>query len=249
MKKNIYDYIIIGAGMGGLSAANFLAKYGKRVLVLEKHDKAGGFCTSFRRKETQFDCGIDSLHELKPNETIPQFFKFWGGSVESEKHIENIYCYIDDNVYSFRHDRIKEDFLEQFPNDKNDIEKIFSVNNGIMEEMFKNSGAPIPPYEMNIFQLVKLGIKNMIKKPLLMKYGLQNFNVTIQKLCQNKKIASIIFSKAAVTNNMVYYAWVYRWFVCNDTYYPQGGMQAIPDSAVKVLKQHGGTVMLNTEVS
>src|SRR5215471_4952109 len=180
MKNNIYDYIIIGAGMGSLSAANFLAKYGKKVLVLEKHDKAGGFCTSFRRKETQFDCGIDSLYELKPNETIPQFFKFWGGSIESEKHIEDICCYIDDDVYYFRHDRIKEDFLEQFPHDKNDIEKIFSVNNGIMEEMFKNSGAPIPPYEMNIFQLIKFGINNMIKKPLLMKYGLQNFIVTIK---------------------------------------------------------------------
>ena len=249
MENNIYDYIIIGAGMGGLSAANFLAKYGKRVLVLEKHDKAGGFCTSFRRKETQFDCGIDSLHELKPNETIPQFFEFWGGSIESEKHIGSICCYIDDNVYSFRGDHIKEDFLEQFPDDKNDIEKIFSVNNGIMEEMYRNSGPPIPPYEMNIFQLVKFAIYNMIKKPLLMKYGLQNFNVTIQKLCKNRKIASIIFSKAAVTNNMVYFAFVYRWFVCNDTYYPQGGMQTIPDNAVKLFKQHGGTVMLNTEVS
>ena len=37
-----FDYIIIGAGIGGLSAANFLAKYGKKVLVLEKHDKPGG---------------------------------------------------------------------------------------------------------------------------------------------------------------------------------------------------------------
>jgi phytoene dehydrogenase-like protein len=48
----------------------------RKFLVLEKHDKAGGFCTSFRRKDTQFNCGIDSLHELKPNETMPQFFKF-----------------------------------------------------------------------------------------------------------------------------------------------------------------------------
>jgi phytoene dehydrogenase-like protein len=44
MEVNKPDCIVIGAGMGGLSVANFLAKYGKRVLVLEKHDKAGGFC-------------------------------------------------------------------------------------------------------------------------------------------------------------------------------------------------------------
>lgn len=37
-----FDFIVIGAGMGGLSAANFLAKYDKKVLVLEKHNIPGG---------------------------------------------------------------------------------------------------------------------------------------------------------------------------------------------------------------
>lgn len=40
-----YDFIIIGAGMGGLSAGNFLARYGKKVLVLEKHSIPGGLVT------------------------------------------------------------------------------------------------------------------------------------------------------------------------------------------------------------
>ena len=48
---------------------------------------------------------------------------------------------------------------------------------------------------------------------------------------------------------MVYFAFAYRWWACNDTYYPQGGMQAIPDNAARVFKQRGGTIMLNTEVS
>lgn len=45
-----FDYIVIGAGMGGLSAANFLAKHGKKVLVLEKHQIPGGLVTSFARQ-------------------------------------------------------------------------------------------------------------------------------------------------------------------------------------------------------
>jgi phytoene dehydrogenase-like protein len=36
MEKNIYDYIIIGAGMGGLSTANFLTKYGKKIFGFGK---------------------------------------------------------------------------------------------------------------------------------------------------------------------------------------------------------------------
>lgn len=66
----MYDYIIIGGGMGGLSAGNFLAKYNKKVLILEKHNIPGGLITSFKRKGVQFNLGIESLYELKEGQTI-----------------------------------------------------------------------------------------------------------------------------------------------------------------------------------
>ena len=37
-----YDNIIIGAGHNGLVAAAYLAKQGKKVLVLERRDIVGG---------------------------------------------------------------------------------------------------------------------------------------------------------------------------------------------------------------
>lgn len=37
-----YDTVIIGAGLGGLSAGAFLASAGKRVLLLEKTGSLGG---------------------------------------------------------------------------------------------------------------------------------------------------------------------------------------------------------------
>jgi prolycopene isomerase len=40
--KDEYDAIIIGAGLGGLSCAAFLAVNGFRPLVIEAHDKPGG---------------------------------------------------------------------------------------------------------------------------------------------------------------------------------------------------------------
>ena len=41
------DAIVIGSGIGGLSCAAILSKAGKKVLVLEQHDQAGGCCHTF----------------------------------------------------------------------------------------------------------------------------------------------------------------------------------------------------------
>ena len=51
------DAVVIGSGVGGLTVAALLAKVGKKVLVLEQHEQAGGYCHSYTEKGFQFDIG------------------------------------------------------------------------------------------------------------------------------------------------------------------------------------------------
>lgn len=53
-----YDTIVIGSGLGGLTAAALLARSGQRVLVLERHYTAGGFTHSYRRRGYEWDVGV-----------------------------------------------------------------------------------------------------------------------------------------------------------------------------------------------
>lgn len=57
------DAIIIGSGIGGLGLAVLLAKVGKKVLVLEQHDRAGGCCHTFTEKGFEFDVGEEEEEE------------------------------------------------------------------------------------------------------------------------------------------------------------------------------------------
>ncbi len=59
-----WDYIVIGSGMGGMTAAAFLAKLGRRVLVIEQHYVPGGFTHTFKRKGWEWDVGVHAVGEV-----------------------------------------------------------------------------------------------------------------------------------------------------------------------------------------
>src|SRR5687767_9935086 len=49
--------IVIGAGVGGITAATQLARHGIKVTVLEKNPRPGGRCDRFSRDGHHFDTG------------------------------------------------------------------------------------------------------------------------------------------------------------------------------------------------
>ena len=54
-----YDAIVVGSGLGGLTAASLLARSGRRVLVAERHDRPGGYAHAFRRGPFLFDSAVN----------------------------------------------------------------------------------------------------------------------------------------------------------------------------------------------
>jgi phytoene dehydrogenase-like protein len=65
-----YDAVIIGSGIGGLITANLLARDGARVLLVEQHYMAGGYCSTFRRGGFTFDAATHFYPLLGNPETL-----------------------------------------------------------------------------------------------------------------------------------------------------------------------------------
>lgn len=72
------DVVVVGAGGGGLAAAASLARAGKKVVVIEKHYKVGGYMTGFRRKGYRFEVSLHGFDGLDPGGTNVEIFKELG---------------------------------------------------------------------------------------------------------------------------------------------------------------------------
>lgn len=56
-----WDAIVVGSGIGGLTAGAALARGGRRVLVVERHNQAGGLTQTFVRDGFRFNIGLHAL--------------------------------------------------------------------------------------------------------------------------------------------------------------------------------------------
>ncbi|MBE9007024.1 NAD(P)/FAD-dependent oxidoreductase [Fortiea sp. LEGE XX443] len=72
----IFDYVILGAGLGGLSAAACLTRQGYRVAVLEKHYLPGGCCHTFDYGEYSFCADVHYISQCGIGQTITQFLDY-----------------------------------------------------------------------------------------------------------------------------------------------------------------------------
>jgi len=65
-----YDAIIIGSGISGLSTAALLSLKDKKVLVLEKHFKIGGWTHTFQRNNYEWDVGIHYIGQVNKTDSV-----------------------------------------------------------------------------------------------------------------------------------------------------------------------------------
>lgn len=77
-----YDVIVVGSGLAGMTAANKLATLDRKVLLLEAHNKLGGFATWFKRSKGDHIFDI-SLHGF-PVGMVKTCRKYWGKEISDK---------------------------------------------------------------------------------------------------------------------------------------------------------------------
>jgi len=124
-----YDVIVIGAGLGGLTAGAKLAKEGKKVLLLEQHDRPGGCATTFRRKDFTLEVGLHEMDGLQPGDLKTRLFNDLGLFEKVEfLEVPEFYRFINDRydiVIPHDPEAAKAVLRDSFPQEHDGIDSYF----------------------------------------------------------------------------------------------------------------------------
>lgn len=242
-----FDAIIVGSGMGGLTAASVLVQLHKmKVLVLENHVVAGGFTHTFSRRGYTWDIGLHYVGQMQPNTLTRNAFDFiTGGKVDWRKIISPFesFCYpgqrfdVPDDPSSYI-----EKLIELFPEEKQAIKRYFSdikkIPLAMMPAFMPSTLRPILRFLFKrIHRLAKTTVKTYMNEQF-----------------QNSRLRSLLVSQwgdyglPPSQASMLIHATIVKHYL-EGAYYPVGGAAQIAKSVEMILHQGGSKILTGRNVN
>ena len=134
MTEYTYDTVVVGGGVAGLTATAYLARAGRKVLLIEKNRECGGLVNTFNRDGFYFDAGVRALLDAGIIFTMLKDLNIELRVVKSPVSlgIENEILHIKDleSLSGYR------DLLKKFyPASETDIDEVVRIIRKIMKHM------------------------------------------------------------------------------------------------------------------
>jgi len=243
-----YDAVVIGAGLGGLSAATLLARSGKSVLLLERHNIPGGYATTFCRGRFEFDISLHELSGIGPPEDRGDLYKYLEMVGVTEKlnflPMPDLFRVADNDIdmtIPAGRDTSQEYLMDQFPKEAEKIDTFFEVMRDVMNDFrgilggAANPGADLSPD----------------KFPGYVKYGMKPWGEVLDGMIEDDKLKKVLSAYwgylGLPPSKLPFHLMTAVWesFLDTPPNHIRGRCQALSNAFIEVITEHGGDVKFN----
>lgn len=252
--RDKYDVIVVGAGIGGITAAALLAKKGLKVLNIEQHYVPGGMCSSFRRQGFTFDAGSTLLFGF--GERGFRAHRFVMNELEEEIDMipqEDTYrLHVLGKEITFwkDFDRFIEEFIAIFPHQEKELRSFYSFLWGLYKGAVSDNEMIVPPSELPKIDYVKRFFKNPIGVMGLALMMFKTAESVIKKYFTDPDLIAFLdmltrtFSYCDITETTaVLSATMFIDMHEGGCYYAAGSPQMVPNKVEKAMERSGGQML------
>lgn len=252
MANRIFDTIIVGGGIAGLTSAAYLSRAGQKVLLIEKNKECGGLVNSFTRDGFHFEAGVRALEDAG---IIFPMLKDLGIELEVVKspvsvgigneilHIENL-----DSLKKYR-----ELLVKIYPESEGEIDSVIKIIRKVMKLMDVLYGIENP-----VFKDLKRDRKYIFKEllPWLPKFiftvgKINRMNMPVEDylkgIIKNQSLRDII-SQHFFKNTPAFFALSY-FSLYLDYFYPKGGVGKLSEALENKVIGWGGQIKTETKIT
>lgn len=247
------DVVVIGAGIGGLSAACYLAKAGKRVLVLEQYVVPGGYAHEFTRGYYSFDVSLRFVDGLTPGSIVYPVLKDLGVLHHVRfKRLDPFYtAHFPDLTIAAHADPLEYEasFIRLFPDEARGVRQLIDAMIQVSTEMrryvadgdlgWRQPDDPVSPDRYpNLFAAMQQTWSDFMGHYLHDPRAQAVFSVLWNHMAlPPTRLSAAIF--------------ILRWVSLHiyGAYYPEEGVMAMSWSLAKTLKEYGGQILYRQTVN
>ena len=244
-----YDAIVIGAGIGGLTAAALLAQQGLSILLLEMHYELGGCATVFDRKGKnqgyEFDVGLHYIGDCAPGGLIPRILHSAG--VDDIDFLEQDpggfdTLYFPDFTFRVPRgiDAFRARLVDMFPAEVRGIDRYFTL----LRQVWGIMGIHARPLN---------ALKVLPQSLLALRYLNATVGSFLDTCTQDVRLRAILTGQLGVYHqppsraSLMGHAGVTMHFM-QGSFYPAGGGQVLSDRLAEAIEKKGNKILLRTKV-
>ncbi|ACY15518.1 phytoene desaturase family protein [Haliangium ochraceum] len=247
-----YDAIVIGSGIGGLTAAALLAKHGgKKVLVLERHYTAGGFTHSFSRPGYEWDVGVHYIGQTQPRTLLRRAFDELSDGQLAWADIGDGYdtIVVGDERYPFPagRERWRQAMHGWFPREHAAIDRYIELIRESARDSQLFFAEKVLPRPLS-------GTVGGVLRRKAMRLARRTTREVLSELTSDERLIGVLtgqygdYGLPPAESSFFMHALVVNHYMGGGAY-PVGGASRIAETIIPVIERAGGAVLVSAEVT